>query len=128
MCVPLRHLNRLVPHQLGNRQQIDSSHRESAGERVPQTVPGEISKASFLDGRIKPVFVSRRGFPCMLTKTCPPPVSDRFRSTLNAATATALRRMCRAFPVFVFGRLTKLRLRSTRDQSSPYYSLGLMPV
>jgi hypothetical protein len=73
MCIPLRHLNRLVPHPLANRQQIDSSRRKSAGERVPQTVPGEISKASFLDCRIKPVFVSPQRPPLYVNKNLPSP-------------------------------------------------------
>src|SRR5215469_1639853 len=68
MSVPLRHLNRLVSHQLCNRQEIDSRHRKSAGERMAQTVPRKVYQASFLNCRLKPMLVAMQLLPFDVNK------------------------------------------------------------
>jgi len=49
MRVSNGHLNGLVPHEFLNGAEIHSSHHQTTGKRVAQTVPSEVPQPGLLD-------------------------------------------------------------------------------
>ncbi len=54
MRIAARHGDGLVAHQLLDRAEIDTSHRQAASERVAEAMPGKILQADILDSRLEP--------------------------------------------------------------------------
>ena len=92
--IPHCHGNALVPQKLLNSAQVYPGHYETAGEGVPEAMPGESPNLGSAHCWLKPVAWASQRFALQISDHWAGPVASLCRS-LNAAVAVAFRGTCR---------------------------------